>query len=52
MLNDEMIKELNEAKDEIFNNFKGILEGIEMVQDPAKVLKRERYHKLNIFLGK
>lgn len=55
MLSDEMIKELNEAKDEIFNNFKGILEGIEMVQDPSKVLKRERHHKLKlfiIFLGK
>jgi hypothetical protein len=37
MLTDEIIKELKEAKDEIFSNFQGILEGIEMVQDPSKV---------------
>lgn len=37
MLSDEIIKELKEGKDEIFDNFKVILEGIEMVQDPSKV---------------
>ena len=46
MLNEELVKELNKAKDEIFVNLKGISEGIEMVQDSAKVRKL----KLKVFV--
>ena len=37
ILTTEIVKELKGAKDEIFSNFKVILEGIEMVQDTSKV---------------
>lgn len=37
ILCDEIFKELKGANDEIFDNFKVILEGIEMVQDSSKV---------------
>ena len=37
MLTFELVEELKTAKDEIFDNFKEILENIEMVQDTFKV---------------
>lgn len=38
MVTEDLISELNGATDEIFENFKSLAEGIEMVQDTSKVL--------------
>lgn len=52
MLTDELISELNGATDEIFENFKSLSEGIEMVQDTSKVANYKNFTLFLKFIGK